>query len=75
MCVYSMIADHYIDKWTPIAPPIRPITQEEIDEFKKLLDRAREYDRKNKQPDCELEDKKKKIKELADQLGVEIDFL
>ncbi len=84
-----MVSDHYIDKWkekiepfvpsSPFAPFVYPtqpqIPQEEIDEFKKLLERAREYDRKNNEPDCELEEKKTLLKELAKKLGVEINFL
>ena len=73
MCVYSMIADHYLDKWkqlppvrydplypqpySPVVVPVvvpRPavpaISQEELDEFRKLLRRARAYDRKNNEP-------------------------
>lgn len=91
MCVVSMIMNHYSEKWGPtpptvvplphiISPPSPPIkfpfiTKEEIDEFRRLLERAREYDRRNNEPDCELEEKKRKVRELAEQLGVKIDFL
>lgn len=96
MCVYSMVVDHYFDKWQPyISPPIvpwQPIptvvppwqppdvvtvppprmpTDGEIQEFGKLLERAREYDKKHNQPDCELEEKKKKLLKLAKKLGIE----
>ncbi len=88
MCVFSMIADHYDDKWRkkldriktlPVVfplpvPPTPQIPQTDLDEFYKLLERAREYDKKNNQPDCELTEKKEKLKELARQLGVEITF-
>jgi hypothetical protein len=47
-----------------------PITDEEIREFRDLLKRAREYDKKHKQPDCESEQKMKKLLDLAEQLGV-----
>lgn len=56
-------------------PPAPKITSEEVEEFRRLLERAREYDRQNNQPDCELAEKKERIKKLADQLGVKIDFL
>lgn len=57
-------------------PPAQPaITPEEIEEFRKLLDRAREYDRRNNEPDCELAEKRDKLKKLAEELGVAIDFL
>ncbi|NIM21891.1 MAG: hypothetical protein GTN64_05655 [Candidatus Latescibacteria bacterium] len=89
MCVYSMILDHYRDKWNPLvpqpitapptSPPIPasepPITDGEIREFRRLLERAREYDRGHNQPDCETEEKKAEIKALAQKLGIEIDFI
>lgn len=98
MCVYSMIVDHYSDKWQeyitgprpfvplpanqwmpgvwPATPAVTPtITPEEIAEFRKLLERAREYDKKNNEPDCELESKKQRLLKLAEELGVKIDFL
>ena len=86
MCVVSMIYDHYYDKWREYFPPSHwqvpmmpipqqpAITPEEIVEFRKLLERAREYDKRTGQPDCELEEKRKKLKDLADQLGVKIGF-
>jgi len=62
---------------TPIVPqPIVPqISPSEIEEFRQLLDRAREYDIKHNQPNCELEDKKERIRRLAKELGVKIDFI
>ncbi len=88
MCVVSMMMDHYQDKWrreldrintlpplVPIpAPPAPQIPQKDVEEFYKLLERARAYDKANSQPDCELEEKKQKLKELAKLLGVEIVF-
>ncbi len=49
--------------------------QKEIEELRQLLERAKEYDRKNNEPDCELDSKKSLLKELAKKLGVEIKFL
>jgi hypothetical protein len=64
------------EPWPLLEPyPAPTVTPQEIEEFKRLLDRAREYDRKNNEPDCELEDKRKKLKDLAKELGVEIDFV
>ena len=45
------------------------------EEFRKLLERAREYDRRHNQPDCELESKRQEILRLAESLGVKIDFV
>jgi hypothetical protein len=56
------------------APALQP-TPAEIDEFRRLLERARQYDRDHNQPDCELEEKRQKLKKLAEDLGVKIDFV
>ena len=77
MCVVSMITDHYLDKWkrnSDWAMPILP-TQQEIDEFRRLLERAREYDRQHNQPDCGLEEKRAAVKKLADELGIDVSFI
>ena len=55
----------YFPSKTPLIP------QRDIDEFYKLLERAREYDKRNNEPDCEMESKKEKIRDLAKQLGIE----
>lgn len=44
-------------------------------EFKLLLERAREYDKRNNEPNCELDSKKTAIRALADHFGVKVDFL
>lgn len=83
MCVFSMISDHYLDKWKRLPEPQYPfapnhvpaITDAEILEFRELLERAREYDKKHNEPECGLEQKKKEIAELAEKHGVKIDFL
>lgn len=56
--------------WPPSIP-----TQEEIDEFRRLLEKAREYDKEHNEPDCEIEEKREKLRKLAVELGVEIDFV
>lgn len=61
--------NHYI-----YPQPIRTPTKEEIDEFYKLLERAKEYDKKHNEPDCELEEKKELLRALALKLGIEIQF-
>lgn len=88
MCAVSKVFDDHFDRWNkppyslplqpmqpynPLPMPLRP-TQQEIDEFYKLLERAREYDKKHNEPDCESEEKKQRLKKLADELGVEIAF-
>lgn len=75
--------DQYNERWQPrvfpdpntsgieIINPVPTITPEEIAEFRRLLERAREYDRLTNQPDCENETKVNAIIELARALGVE----
>ena len=84
MCTVSMVMDHYREKWEPLVQPVQPwvipvvvpqLSQEEIDEFRKLLDRAREYDKRHNEPDCELDEKRQAIKKLAEQLGVDVSFV
>ncbi len=57
----------------------RELTQEEKDrelqKLKDLIERAQAYDVKNNEPDCELESKRKVLKDMAKQLGIEIDFI
>ena len=80
MCSVSMIMEHKYDEWMRRTPPpfvYTPpaITQQEVDEFRRLLERAREYDKKNNEPDCELEEKRQKLLTLAKELGVDISFV
>lgn len=63
----------------PVAPepPVHVplVSQEEVQELRRLLDRARKYDKEHAQPDCELDEKRKAIKRIAEELGVEINFV
>ena len=62
----------------PLPPPDPAVplpTKEEVNEFRRLLEKAREYDRKNNEPDCEMEEKRDKLRALAKELGVEIGFI
>jgi len=85
MCTVSMIMEHYTEKWQQTPPATNQfwalqgaeprITDEEIKEFRTLLDRARRYDAEHGEPNCELAEKRTKLLDLATELGVEIDFL
>ena len=84
MCVVSLVYDHYGDKWQrwleapatmpPVAIIPPAISPEEIDEFRRLLERARKYDAETGQKDCETESKKERLRKLAADLGVRITF-
>ena len=68
-------APYYPWPAVPVPQPTPPApTPEEVQEFRDLLDRAREYDKRTSQPDCETEEKRRKLLDLADQLGIKIDF-
>lgn len=45
----------------------------EIEEMKKLLIAAKEEDKKNGAPDCEMEEKVKVLRAIADLVGVNLD--
>lgn len=51
------------------------ITDAEIREFRSLLERAREYDKKHHEPECEDAGKKAALKEIAKIMGINIDFI
>lgn len=100
MCVYSLVVDHFTDKWRPYVPAwppegtggngigvppnitigiTSPLTQAEIDqfrrdvaEFKILLERAREYDRRNNEPECESDEKLTILKKIAAALDIDL---
>jgi hypothetical protein len=87
MCVVSMVGDYFNEKWkSPYYEeiftgknPIDPSSQEfealkkEVEEMKQLLKRAKEYDEKNNEPDCEIDEKMKKLKEMAAIVGIDLD--
>lgn len=61
-----------------IIPPVN-ISREEFDalkrdveEMKKLLKRAKEYDERNNEPDCEVEEKMDLLRRVAKLVGVEL---
>ena len=87
MCSVSMVADHYKDnflqRWPnmqqgiPLVPPVSRLEFEEIkaqiEDMKKLLLRAKEYDKRNGEPDCEMDEKVALVKRVAELVGVNLD--
>lgn len=51
--------------------------KKEIEEFREILKRAREYDRKMQREGCEMEEKMAKLREAAAELGIadEVDIV
>lgn len=54
--------------------PAPAFTQEMADALNKLIKDAKRYDNETGQPDCENDDKKRALQELADKLKVKISF-
>lgn len=57
-----------------------PISRQEFDdlkrdvlEMKELLKRAKEYDERNNEPDCEVEDKMEVLRQVARLVGIDLD--
>lgn len=44
----------------------------EIEEMKKLLQRAKEYDERNNEPHCEMDEKVALLKKVAELVGVDL---
>lgn len=72
MCVVSMIYDHFSDKWDNDRP--RKPTLQEIADAEEIIRKAKEYDKKNNEPDCETQEKKDRLKRLAEEYGINIKF-
>ena len=77
--------DSFPDRWPsiPVYPNTWPSKSEvtkaefealkkEVEELKKLLLAAKEYDKKTGQPDCQMDEKVEFIKKLAEYVGVDI---
>lgn len=45
----------------------------DVEEMKELLKRAKDYDARNNEPDCEVEDKMVLLRKIAELVGVDID--
>lgn len=88
MCVVSMIGDHYNDKFDPLRQYMQQgiastlnygVSQAEFDKLKKeveemkaLLKRAKLYDEANNELNCEMEEKVKFLKQIAEAVGVDL---
>ena len=82
MCVVSMVGDVYnqqFKKYEPFLDLPGSVTRKEFDELKrevetlkKLLIKAKEYDEKTNQPECEQEEKVALLKKVAEMVGVDL---
>lgn len=65
---------------SPVVLPQPQISKEEFDslkkevmEMKELLRRAKIYDERNNEPDCEIEDKMEILRKIAALVGINLD--
>ncbi len=86
MCVVSFVGEHYEDKFKNnpqidltnffISPQVSreefEALKKEVMEMKELLKKAKTYDERNNEPDCEIEDKIKVLKAVAKMVGVDL---
>lgn len=84
MCVVSNMGDHYNQKFTQpdytnffnnisiVSRAEFDTVKKEVEEMRAILKRAKLYDEQTSQPDCEMEDKVKKLKEIATLMGVDL---
>ena len=86
MCTISMVSDgwreQYPSKWPNFQPDQFQISQvsrtefeslkREVEALKELLKAAKAFDTATGQPDCEMDDKVKLIKEVAKMVGVDL---
>lgn len=84
MCAVSAIMDIWKHQWEkdycwPPGPwhgeppiPYYPSlpTKEEIEDFRRIYEKAKRFDKETGQPDCENKEKIRLLKELAEKLGV-----
>ncbi len=86
MCIVSYIGDNsyrkyenvpWIDSTHILSPgPSRrefDALKREVEELKNLLKLGKEYDKKNNEPDCEMEEKLDMLRKLAKMVGVDIE--
>ncbi len=87
MCSVSFIGDGWqktfpntwpqINTGLPLEPQVTKFEFEklrvEVQELRKLLEAAKEFDIKTGQPDCEMDDKVAFIKKIAEFVGVNMD--
>lgn len=75
------ISHPVINSFPVINLPVAPaVSKEEFDQLKrevadlrKLLERAKEYDARTGQPDCEIADKMEFLRQVAKLVGVSLD--
>jgi len=85
MCVVSMVGDHFSEKWQQpnytqtftnwpsVSRAEFDALKKEVEEMKQLLIKAKIYDERNNEPNCEMEEKIAKLREIAKLVGIDLD--
>jgi hypothetical protein len=88
MCSVSMVSDHYKDNFIQRWPSMQQqaafilpqvsraefdALKAEVEDMKKLLLRAKDYDERNGEPHCEMDEKVALLKRVAELVGVNLD--
>jgi hypothetical protein len=84
-----MVGDHYSDKWkqpqwngtisnvtynpSQVSKEDFDALKKDVEEMKKLLERALDYDKRNNEPNCEMEEKVALLKKVAELVGVSLE--
>ena len=85
MCTVSMVGDHYND-WFKQPQYQQTITnfpeisrlefdklKNDVEQMRQLLIRAKLYDEKNNEPNCEIEEKMATLRKIAELVGINLD--
>jgi len=72
MCAVSFIMDSYSEGWMKRLEEGKTVTGTDIEDFYRIYEKAKEYDKKTGQPDCELEEKRQRLLAIAKELGISI---
>jgi hypothetical protein len=88
MCFVSMVGDHFRDQFSQRNwftdfnqfQALPAVSRQEFDELKRevegmkaLLKRAKEYDERNGEPECEVDEKMDLLRKVAKLVGIELD--
>ena len=79
-------AEQFPQKWPQFIPAVTTVTElvagvsrnefealrKEVQELKKLLEAAKKFDQATGQPDCQMDEKVKLIKQIAKLVGVDL---
>ena len=62
-----------LEKWLTPTKADFDALKKEVEEMKKLLQKALEYDKRNNEPHCEMENKVALLKKVAELVGVSLE--